>query len=418
MKKISLSHLDLNLYYDKINDLDVYVIPMKNQESKYAVLTTKYGSIHNKFILNNKEVIMPLGVAHFLEHKMFECEKGKDPFSFYTENGADANASTSYFKTSYLFSGSSNFNENLKFLLEYTSNPYFTDENIDKEQGIIGSEIEMVRDNPYRRMYEEIMSNVFINHPIKNSIIGSKESIACITKEDLYTIYDTFYRNDNMFLTVTGDVNYKDVFDIVKKNRLSDKKKADFKNIRYDEPDNVERLSSTIIMDVNVPKVCMSYKINISDLKLNPLDIMIYSGIYLNSCFGQSSVFNEKIKNLGIISECCGFDYDVIDNHLILTIYGESNSYDELLSYIEREIICKDINENTFLRYIKVLKSNLIYSSENIYSMNDSLTSSIIKYGTYEDRYNVIDSLNLKDYELFVKYLNFDNKSSLIIKKN
>lgn len=418
MKKTSLSHMDLDMYYDKINDLDVYVVPNKKQESKYAVLTTKYGSINNKFILNNKEIITPLGVAHFLEHKMFECEKGTDPFSFYAENGADANASTSYFKTSYLFSGSDNFKENLKFLLEYTSNPYFTDENIEKEQGIIGQEIEMTRDNPYRRMYEEIMNNVFVNHPIKNSVIGTKESIASITKEDLYTIYDCFYRNSNMFLTVTGNVDYNEVFDIVKKYRKNNCKKINVKNIKYDEPDNVERLSSTVIMDVTVPKVSVSYKINISDLNLKLIDIMIYASIYLNTRFGQSSKLNEKLKNNGIISESLGFDYDVIDNHLVLTIYGETTNTNELIEYIEREILNKEIDENSFYRYKKVSKSNLIYSSENIYSVNDSITSSIIKYGIYEDRYKIIDNLNLNDYNMFIKCLNFDNKSSLIIKKN
>ena len=417
MKTIKLSHLDLNMYYEKINDLDVYVIPKEKQESVYAVLTTNYGSIHNKFILDGKEIVMPLGVAHFLEHKMFESENGVDPFSFYAEKGADANASTSYFKTSYLFSGSDNFKENLKFLLEYTNKPYFTKENVQKEQGIIGQEIEMVRDDPYRRMYEEIMSNVFINHPIKDSVIGSRESIAKITEDDLYTIYKCFYKNSNMFLVVTGNVKYRDVFDIVKKYRSDVKEKVNVKKIKYDEPDRVNRESSTLIMDVTIPKVSMSYKINIDSLKLDVINIMSYASIYLNSKFGGASIFNEKLKNMGIISETCGFDYDVIDNHLVLTIFGESKDYNELLEYIEREIHNTSFDENTFFRSKKILKSNLIYMSENIYSMNDSITTSIIKYGKYEDRYNVIDKLNIKDYELFINSLNFDNKSSLIIKK-
>lgn len=417
MKKINLSHLDLEMYYDKINNLEVYVVPNNKNEANYAVLTTKYGSVDNKFILDNKEIITPQGVAHFLEHKMFESENGIDPFNFYAEKGADANASTSYFKTSYLFSGSDNFEENLKFLLEYTNKPYFTDENIEKEQGIIGEEIKMVRDDPYRRMYEEIMNNIFINHPIKNSVIGTKESIASITKEDLYTIYNGFYQNSNMILVVTGKVDYKKVFEIVKKYR-TDNSKVNIQRIKYDEPDKVERESSTIIMDVSVPKVSMSYKINIDELKLNKLDIMTYASIYLNSKFGGSSIFNEKMKNQGIIAESCGFDYDIIDNHLVLTIFGESKNYNELLENIEKEVLNKEIEENSFYRYKKVLKSNLIYTSENIYAMNDNITSSIIKYGKYEDRYNIIEKLNLKDYNLFIKTLNFENKSSLIIKNN
>ena len=349
---------------------------------------------------------------------MFESENGTDPFNFYAEKGADANASTSYFKTSYLFSGSDNFEENLKFLLEYTNKPYFTDENIEKEQGIIGEEIKMVRDDPYRRMYEEIMSNVFINHPIKNSVIGTKESIASVTKEDLYKVYNSFYQNSNMILVVTGKVDYKKVFEIVKKYRKDNTSKINVQKIKYDEPDKVERESSTIIMDVSVPKVSMSYKINIDELNLNKIDIMTYASIYLNSKFGGSSIFNEKMKNQGIMAESCGFDYDIIDNHLVLTIFGESKNYNELLENIEKEVLNKEIEENSFYRYKKVLKSNLIYTSENIYAMNDNITASIIKYGKYEDRYNIIEKLNLKDYELFIKTLNFKNKSSLIIKNN
>ncbi len=416
MKKISLSHLDLNIYYEKINNLDVYVMPKDKSASTYAVLTVKYGSTDNKFILNNENKVMPLGIAHFLEHKMFESESGEDPFSFYAKNGSDANASTSYFKTSYLFSGSDNFKENLKFLLDYTSKPYFTDENVQKEQGIIGQEIEMVRDDPYRRMYEEIMNNVFINHPIKDSVIGSKESIANITKEDLYTIYKSFYRNSNMFLVVTGNVNYKEVFKIVETNTEKKEEKINVEKIKYEEPDKVNRESSTLIMDVTIPKVSMSYKINIEKIKLPIIDIMTYSSIFLNSKFGQSSLLNEKLKNMSLISETLGFDYDVVDNHLVLTIFGESKNYNELLNYIDKEIYNNDIDENTFFRYKKVLISNLIYASENIYTMNDNITASIIKYGKYEDRYNIINNLNIKDYESFIKNLNFENKSSLIIK--
>ena len=220
-----------------------------------------------------------------------------------------------------------------------------------------------------------------------------------------------------MFLVVTGNVKYKEVFDIVKKYRLDNSTKVNVSKIKYDEPDKVNRASSTLIMDVTIPKVSMSYKINIDSLKLDKIDIMSYASIYLNSKFGGSSIFNEKLKNMGIISETCGFDYDVVDNHLVLTIFGESKEYNELIEYIEREIHSNNIDENTFFRSKKVLKSNLIYMSENIYSMNDSITSPIIKYGKYDDRYNIIDKLNIKDYELFVNSLNFDNKSSLIIKK-
>jgi len=418
MKKTNLEKLDLTLYYDKICGLDVYVVPKKSN-SCYAVYTTKYGSIDSTFMLDGEMKVTPLGVAHFLEHKMFESETSEDPFTFYAKNGADANASTSYYKTSYLFSGCNCFEENLNFLIDYVNNPYFTDENILKEQGIIGQEIEMVRDDPYRRMYEEIMSNVFVNHPIKNSVIGSKESIASIKCDDLYDIYNSFYIPSNMFLVVTGNVDPLKVFDIVQNNLgKREFKKVDVSKLEYEEPDNVNRASSSIIMDVSVPKCSLTYKINIKDLKLHNIDIMMYASIYLNSKFGQASILSERLKNIGLISETLGFDTDIVGDHLVMTIFGESKNYDELLKNINREMEDKKVNYDDFLRYKKVLISNLVYSSENIYSINDSITNSIVRYGTYEDRYKILSNLNMKDYENFIEYLNFENNSSFVIKNN
>lgn len=418
MKKINLEKQDLTLYSDNICGLDVYVVP-KKANSCYAVYTTKYGSIDSTFLLDGETKVTPLGVAHFLEHKMFESEKGEDPFTFYAKNGADANASTSYYKTSYLFSGCNCFEENLNFLLDYVNNPYFTDENVLKEQGIIGQEIEMVRDDPYRRMYEEIMSNVFVNHPIKNSVIGSKESIASIKADDLYTIYNSFYTPSNMFLVVTGNVDENSVFELVKEN-LGKKEfnKLNASKIEYDEPDKVNRASSSIIMDVTVPKCSYTYKINIKDLKLSKYDILMYASIYLNSKFGQASLLSEKLKSKGLISETLGFDTDIVGNHLVMTIFGESRNYEELLKCINREIENKKISEADFYRYKKVLISNLIYSSENIYSINDSIVTSIIRYGKYEDRYKLLSKLNIEEYEKFINHLNFDNNSSFVIKNN
>ena len=418
MKKIDLSKLDLTLYYDNICNLDVYVVP-KSGNGIYAVYTTKYGSVDSTFIMDGQTVVTPLGVAHFLEHKMFESENGEDPFTFFSKNGADANASTSYYKTSYLFSGCALFRENLNFLLDYVHSPYFTEENILKEQGIIGQEIEMVRDDPYRRMYEEIMSNVFINHPIKNSVIGTKESISSIKVEDLYTIYNSFYNPKGMFLVVTGNVSYEEVFDIVK-NNLGKKefKKVDASKMVYEEPDTVNRTSSSIIMDVSVPKCSLTFKINIKDLKMSKFDILSYASIYLNSKFGQASLLSEKLQNIGLISEGLGFDTDIVMDHFVITVFGESKNYDEVINYINREMEDINVKESDFLRYKKVLISNLIYSSENIYSINDIITNSIIRYGSYEDRYKLLNKLNMDDYKKFINHLNFDNKSSLVIKNN
>ena len=218
MTSHNLDKMDLTIYEDVLaNGLKIYVIPKENVNGYYITLSTKYGSIHNEFIPNDKTeyIKVPDGVAHFLEHKVFEQKDGIDPFTFYSERGCDANANTSNYKTTYLFSGTNFFSEGLNYLLDYVQSPYFTDENVNKEKGIIEQEIKMYDDSPYYKLYDGVIYNAFVNHPIKYPIAGTVESINKITKEDLYTCYNTFYHPSNMFLVVTGNVDYKEVIDLV-----------------------------------------------------------------------------------------------------------------------------------------------------------------------------------------------------------
>ena len=210
MKQMKMSNLDLDLFYEKLeNGLEVYMIPKKNCNNTYVTYSTKYGSRDYEFVPlgNKKKKKVPLGVAHFLEHKMFEQEDGTDPFAFFSERGADANANTNYTKTTYLFSGTQFLEENLRYLLEYVEAPFFTDDNVEKEKGIIEQEIMMYEDNPYNKAYEGLLYNIFIEDAIKYPIIGTIESVRSITKQDLYECYHTFYHPSNMFVVITGKVD-------------------------------------------------------------------------------------------------------------------------------------------------------------------------------------------------------------------
>lgn len=236
MENKKLENLDLTVYHDKCtNGFDIYVIPNNKVNNVYATLTSKYGSRINEFVPigENKMIKVPEGVAHFLEHKMFEQKNGIDPFTFYSNNGASANANTSYYKTTYLFDGPNNVKENIEFLLDYVQEPYFTDENVEKEKGIIIQEYEMYQDNPYSRGYECLLKNAFINDAIKYPIVGTKQSINSITKEDLYKCYNTFYHPSNMFLVVTGNIEPKEIIDLVNLNQnnktFENEKKIDIK---------------------------------------------------------------------------------------------------------------------------------------------------------------------------------------------
>src|SRR5574344_1555317 len=185
MKKKTIKGIDLDVYHEILdNGLDIYIIPNHNVNNTYATYSTRYGGMHNDFIPNGEKKMtsVPKGIAHFLEHKMFEQEDDTDVFKFFSERGSDANANTNSKKTTYLFSGPNAFYENLEFLLNYVEKPYFTDQNVEKEKGIIKQEIKMYEDKPYSRMYNRILYNTYINNPFKYPTIGTIESVSSITK--------------------------------------------------------------------------------------------------------------------------------------------------------------------------------------------------------------------------------------------
>ncbi len=180
--------------------LNIYVYEKEGYNSTYAVFGTRYGSINTTFSSNGGEkMTVPDGIAHYLEHKLFECEDG-DAFAKYAKTGANANAFTSFDKTCYLFSTTDNFKESLEILLDFVQRPYFTEETVAKEQGIIGQEIKMYDDSPEWRVMFNLLEIMYHNHPVKIDIAGTVESIAKITPELLYKCYNTFYNLTNMAL--------------------------------------------------------------------------------------------------------------------------------------------------------------------------------------------------------------------------
>ena len=217
MRKYEIKGLDTYIYKEVLdNGLLVYICPMEKNDA-HASLVTKFGSDVLEFIPRGKNdyIKIPEGTAHFLEHKMFEMENGMDPMILYSNNGASSNAYTSSKVTRYYFTGASHFFENLKILLDCLNNPYFTKENIKKEQGIIGEEINTSLDNPAARIYYLANKNLFETHPHKNPVLGTKESISKLTESILYDTYNTFYHPSNMYLVITGKVDPKKTIEFV-----------------------------------------------------------------------------------------------------------------------------------------------------------------------------------------------------------
>ncbi len=424
MKSFELTKLDLELYHEELNNgLNIYIVPKTNVNNVYVTFTTKFGSKHQSFVpFNEKKMIkVPDGVAHFLEHKLFEQEDGHNPFAFFAESGASSNANTSNHKTTYLFSCSTKLEENLEFLLDFVQTPYFTKENVNKEKGIIEQEIKMYQDNPFFVLYEKSVYNSIVKHPIKIPILGTMESITKIEKEDLYTCYNTFYHPNNMILVITGNVKPESILEIIKNNQ----NKKEFAQIqtklkvkKYNEPDEVATEEEDIFMNIAIPNVAITYKFNITKIdKIKRKDILSYITLYFEMKFGTTSKFNETLKEEEIIND--DLDYTLVDleTHVLVLIFGETEKYQSFLEAIKVEIEKFNIVEETFERKKKRIISSFIYMSDNIVAINNWITNSLIQDGMiFHDEYNNIKKLSFNEFKEVISKITFNNKSVVILK--
>ena len=421
MNKKTIEKLNIEVFEEKLkNGLNIYIVPIKDKNNIYVTFTTKYGSNINEFVpIGEKDYIkVPDGVAHFLEHKVFEQEDGIDPFSYFSERGADCNANTSNYKTTYLFSCSSFYEDNLKYLLNYVTNPYFTDENVLKEKGIIEQEIKMYEDDPYSKLYDTILGNCFVKHSARIPIAGTVESINKITKEDLYKCYNTFYHPSNMLLIIVGNIDVKETLkyinDFYKDKKYEEEKEIKIKKI--EEPDNVYKDYVTLNMNVSIPKVSVNYKINIDKSNIDLCKKNLYLDIFFDLKFGSTSLFLENVKRENIISYDLNYDIVYMDSHALVLLTAETNKKEELINYIENEVKDKTITNEELDRKKKTLISSLVYMSDNIYSINHKILNNIIKYGKVNyNVYEIINSLNIEEFNKFIKTINFDNKNITIL---
>lgn len=421
MNKQKIKSFDLDLYSEVLdNGLTVNIVPKKNVNNIYVTFSSKYGSIHSEFIpIDQKEFYKsPLGVAHFLEHKVFATEDEVDPFVFFSSNGADANANTSNYKTTYLFSSPSNFKKNINYLLDFVQTPYFTDENVEKEKGIIIQELKMLADRPYWRLYESVIDNSFINHPIKYPVGGTIKSVKSITKEDLYTCYNTFYHPANMFLTISGNVDPNEAIKIIKENQKN-KKYPKFKKIihkQIEEPNEVFKKRQTLKRDITIPKAAISYKIN--KKKYDIYELKRYLNMYLSILLGSTSIFDEDVKKSNILDS--GVTYEIIntDKHILLIIDFETENYEEVIKRIKNIVGKSHIDKVEFERKKKTLISSYIYRSDNIYAINSKIDSNIINFNeVILDDFDIINKMSFETLNNIIDDLNFDNTNIVVINK-
>ena len=368
MQIIENSKVKEKLYIEKLeNGLTIMIIPKKNIQKKYIMWATNYGSIDNKFIVpGEKEVTeVPDGIAHYLEHKMFEQENGKNSLDVLTALGVNANAYTTTNHTAYLFECTDNFYPALDELMDYVQNPYFTDENVEKEKGIISQEIMMYDDYPEWAVYMNAMKSMYEKHPINIDIAGTVESIKKIDKEVLYKCYNTFYNPANMVMCVSGDFEPESILEEIKKRLIEKPKQGEIKRIFEPEKKEIIKKEHIQKMEVSMP----IFVIGIKDIEKTPEEMSeeekvkkhIAIEILLNIIIGKSSPLYKKMYENGLLmSEPYG-EYEFAKNFAHIAITGQSSDPKKVLQEIQNEI--QKINKNGIQEEQFNRVKNMIYGN-------------------------------------------------------
>ena len=327
MKKTYYPELDETLYTRVLeNGLTVAVVPRKGFTKKLAYFVTDYGSIHTDFTLNGKVHKVPAGVAHYLEHKMFDLPGNRDVSAEFASLGAMTNAFTSYDMTAYYFSTTENFEDCLKLLLEFVSTPYFTEESVEKERGIIDQEIGMNLDSPDSRIFDSLMESLYEKHPIRVPILGTSETIREITPEVLYNCHRAFYTPGNMLLCVIGDVEPGEVVDIARQVLGTEHREPGIKIRDWPESMNSVKAEVTASMEVAMPMFNLAFKSEKVDKGAAGIRTEMVADLAAEALFGESSELYLKLYEEGLIDSSFGGGFETIDGCAMLMCSGDSDN--------------------------------------------------------------------------------------------
>lgn len=344
MEKITFDQLQEELFHEKMsNGLNVYILPKKGFNKTFATFTTKYGSVDNTFVPLGKDeyVKVPDGIAHFLEHKLFEKEDG-DVFQQFSRQGASANAFTSFTRTAYLFSSTSDVEKNLETLIDFVQSPYFSEKTVEKEKGIIGQEITMYDDNPDWRLYFGLIQNLYQNHPVKIDIAGTIDSIAEINKDWLYECYNTFYHPSNMLLFIVGPVDPEKIMTQIRDNQA----KKDYKDMPEikrkfeEEPAQAAEKKQVLEMNVQTSKALVGIKaLHVDQTGDVLLKNELTMNVLLDLLFGKSSVNYNQLYDEGLIDETFSYDYTQEQGFGFAMVGGDTGEPDKLTDKLEKMLL-------------------------------------------------------------------------------
>lgn len=424
MGKITeLEFVGEEIYETEINTLKVYYIPKKDFTSSFAILTTDFGSADVEFSVDGGENYKkyPEGIAHFLEHKMFEMPGGENVFNKFTELGASVNAFTNNHQTSYHFSTTTNFEENLKLLLKMVYTPHLTEENTEKEKGIIAEEIKMYDDHPGFRGYMEALKSLYVNHPVREDIAGTVESIYKLQAKDLQECYDAFYNPRNMVLVLSGDLNIE-AFENIIKEEVTPGQKIELVKKIYNEPMEANKEGSTIEMNLQVPNYL--YGVKVLPRESNLLRESLIGSLITKLVFGSTSDFYEKNLRNGEINDSFSSAMSLDKDHGEIFIGGESKTPEKTLNLIENYIktilndkdFFKNMDED-LSRIKKAMIGSFVNLFNNVNKIGTTTTAMLLINENLFSYVNILKEITLNDVEAkFRDFYNLKHSTKVIIK--
>lgn len=395
------------IHFTKLeNGLEVFWLPKKDYMRKYAVFTTKYGSNDNKFVpIGEKNMIeVPEGVAHFLEHKLFE-EPDENIFDKFSELGSYVNAYTNFTQTAYLFECTDKFYDNLELLVKFVQNPYFTDENVEKEKGIIEQEIRMYDDSAGWKVFFNCLRGMYYDHPVKIDIAGTVDTIKEIDKDILYKCYNTFYHPKNMVLFMVGDVDFDKAVEVIDKSQKSDiqEYEGEIKRNYVNEKKSINKKIIEENLSVSMPLFNLGFKdtdVGFDGKKLLAKEIA--TNIILEMIFGESSEFYQEMYNEGFINNSFGGQYIGSKDYGHSIVGGEASKpkevKDKIISYIEG-LKEKGLDNADFERIKKKFIGNHLSEFDSMDYIANKFTSYYFNNILLTDYFESIENIKFNDVE-------------------
>ena len=424
MKIIENSKVKEKLYIEKMeNGLTVMFVPKPGIQKKYMIWGTNYGSNDNKFIVpgETEETEVPNGVAHFLEHKLFEQPNGTNSLDILTALGVNANAFTTNDHTAYLFECTNNFYPAMDELIDYVQHPYFTDENVEKEKGIIGQEIKMYDDYPDWKVYLNALKIMYHKNPIKIDVAGTVETISHIDKEILYKCYKTFYHPSNMIMVIVGDFEPEKIFEEVKKRLVENINKGEIKRINPTEEESIleSRIEDKFEVSMPLYTIGIKDKLETDKRKLVKKDLAIE--ILLNIILGKSSETYQKLYKEGIIFGEQGLSYEYGREYAHILISGQStnpNKVYEKFKNTVKQLKENGINKKDFERLKKMVYGRYIREYNDVSDIARMFLTDALKGICSFDYLEEIEGITVEYLEQLLNDIFKENKMVISIVKS